>query len=75
MADCLECADGMSLEDILSKVTSCDESGNVSWNLFEVEDTEDCHSCTQFNSIEDLIRKSLYCDEDGVWYIRVTISS
>lgn len=70
MAECIECIDDMSLEDILRLVTNCDENGNVSWRLHVVEDTGDCHSCGQFESMEDFIRKSLYC-EDGVFYIRV----
>ncbi len=74
MAECLDCLDGLSLEDILKLVTTCDESGNVSWNLYEVTDTTDCHSCDQYESIIDLVRKSLYC-EDGVYYIRVTLAS
>lgn len=75
MAECLECTDGLSMEDILMLVTTCDESGNVSWRLYEVtDDTEDCHSCAEAMSILDLLRKSLYC-EDGVYYLRVTMAS
>lgn len=71
MAECLECLDGLSLEDILKLVTTCDENGNFSWNLYEVEATDNCHSCEQYDSPIDLLRKSLYC-EDGKYYIRVT---
>ena len=74
MAECLDCLDNLSFEDILRLVTTCDENGNVSWNIYEVEDTEDCHSCEQYESPLDLLRRSLYC-EDGVYYIRVVISS
>lgn len=76
MAECLECLDNLSLEDLISLVTTCDEGGNVAWRLYEVDAAaEDCHSCTQFNSIEDLVRKSLYCDDDGVFYLRINITS
>ena len=73
MAECLDCLDNLSIEDIIKLVTTCDENGNVSWNIYEVTDaTESCLSCTQFMSLEDYLRKSLYC-ENGVYYIRVNI--
>ena len=76
MAECLECLDNLSLEDLIGLVTTCDEDGNVTWRLYEVDTAaEDCHSCSQFNSIEDLVRKSLYCDDDGVFYLRINITS
>ena len=75
MAECLDCTDNLSFEDLLKLVTVCDENGNVSWRIKEVEYTEDCHSCTQYESIVDLFRKSLYCDEDGVYWVQVVISS
>lgn len=74
MAECLECLDNLSIEDILKLVTTCDESGNVTWNLYEITDeTTPCFSCSQFSSIEDLLRKSLYC-EDGIYYIRIKLA-
>ena len=74
MAECLECADGLSWEDIIRLVTVCDEDGNVSWRLHAVEDSDDCHSCSQYESPIDLLRRSLYC-EDGVYYLRVVSTS
>ncbi len=75
MAACLDCLKSLSLEDLIKLVTVCDESGNVSFRLFEVAYTEDCHSCTEYMSAEDLFRRSLYCDDDGVYYIQVVTSS
>lgn len=74
MAECLDCLDNLSVDDILKLVTTCDEDGNVSWNLYEVTDTESCHSCAQYESLVDYLRKSLYCDENGKYYIRVTLA-
>jgi len=71
MAECLDCLDSLSLDDLLRLVTTCDENGNVAWNLKTVSFTGDCHSCNEFNSIEDLIRKSIFC-EGGVYYLQVT---
>jgi len=74
MADCLDCLDNLSIEDILKLVTTCDESGNVLWNLYSVTDeTSACLSCSQYSSIEDFLRKSLYCEE-GKYYIRVKLA-
>lgn len=72
MAECLECLDNLTIEDILNKIAVCDENGNVSWRMKLVEEyATDCHSCGQFSSVEDMLRKSLYC-EDGVWYLQIT---
>lgn len=74
MAECLDCSNSnLSIEDILKLVTTCDGNGNVSWNVYSVEDTESCHSCAEFKSLEDLLRKSLYC-ENGVYYIRIKLA-
>ena len=74
MAECLDCNDNLSIEDILKLVTTCDENGNVSWNMYEITDASvDCLSCTQYESLEDYLRKSLFC-EDGVYYIRVKLA-
>lgn len=77
MADCLNCTDQLSLEDILRLVLACDESGSVSWRIYQVESCdEECIECTDNTySLEDLLRRSLYCDEDGVWYLKVCIPS
>ena len=72
MAECIECLDGLSVEDIIRKVVDCDGNGNVSWRLWVVEYAEDCVDCTQYMSPEDFLRKSLYCN-NGIWYIKVTL--
>lgn len=74
MAECIECLDNLSVDDLIRLVTVCDENGNVAWNLKTVEFTGDCHSCTNnFNSFEDFIRKSITC-EDGVYFLQVVAS-
>ena len=75
MAECLECLDNLSVEDLIALVVVCDENGSVAWNLKSVEFDTDCHSCTAtFNSSEDLLRKSITC-EDGVYYLQVVSST
>lgn len=72
MAECLDCSQSLSLEDILRLTMVCDESGNVSFRAIAVEYSGDCSTCGEYNTVEELLRKSLYC-EDGLWYIQVVL--
>lgn len=74
MAECLECTDNMSLEDIINKLAVCDESGNVSWRMRIVDSYDtDCPLCGTEYTVEDMLRKSLYC-ENGVWYLQIVVA-
>jgi hypothetical protein len=74
MANCSECGDGMTLEDLLRLVIVCDDSGNISWRLKAVEgETHDCSDCSASPlSLEDLIRRSIDCD-NGVYSIKFSV--